>query len=235
MRKLKRLASQTDLRMAALAPAVSVLAWHLLSVDCWLGAVVIIAYLSGRIYYIGHHSQGRTDPLTGLLSRDAIVAHMSRALRGDGKGAVLFVDLDRFKQINDTMGHQVGDSVLVTAAKRILGCLRDDDLVGRIGGDEFVIFLGDCDDAEIVSRKISAVVTAPFRAGDRMLGISASIGIATAPEHGTTALELVERADVAMYQSKHAGGDTTTIYRPGMTTNGSVAADTRLAWLHETV
>lgn len=162
------------------------------------------------------------DSLTGMLTRDALLRILSEHIKGETESAVLFVDLDGFKSVNDELGHAVGDLVLTTAAKRLRGCLREDDLVGRVGGDEFAIFLPDIEskeDAEIVARKILAVSEAPIKIEGKTASIGASIGISLFPENGKTTSDLIHFADVAMYNIKHFGGSAYTFYQPGMTTS----------------
>jgi diguanylate cyclase (GGDEF)-like protein len=119
--------------------------------------------------------------------------------------AVLFLDLDQFKHINDTIGHAAGDEVLQLVARRIESVVRGSDTVSRHGGDEFLVLVGEvsrASDAGIIAAKILAVLTTPSRVGDHMLRLSASLGIATFPEDGDDAATLISRADAAMYRSK---------------------------------
>jgi len=154
------------------------------------------------------------DRLTGLPSRLALeesLAKMLDAKEGEeSKLAVLFVDLDRFKAINDTYGHDVGDEVLKIVASRIAEAVRDSDLVGRPGGDEFIALLPritSVGDVDSVAQRIIALVRHPVTVGGREFLVGASIGVALYPDHGTTTRALVSHADAAMYHAKRRGGN----------------------------
>jgi diguanylate cyclase (GGDEF)-like protein len=160
-----------------------------------------------RIEYLATH-----DVLTGLFSRsvlDQFLGHGIAGARRSGRGlGVLFVDLDQFKEVNDSMGHEVGDLVLKEAARRLRNTVREADVVIRQGGDEFIVLLFDLPqpgDARGVAEKILAVLDEPYTITDPPLRLSASIGIATYPESGETPSMLLRRADVAMYRAKEAG------------------------------
>ncbi|MDH4189301.1 MAG: diguanylate cyclase, partial [Betaproteobacteria bacterium] len=152
-----------------------------------------------------------TDGLTGLpnrtLFRDRLAQAIDTARRDSGHGAVVMVmDLDHFKEVNDTLGHQCGDRVLVEVARRIGGTLRGTDTVTRLGGDEFAMLLSDTANskrtAEKVASKLLAELARPFSVDGRELSLNASIGIAMFPEHGDDVDTLLGRADVAMYACK---------------------------------
>ncbi|MEO8039960.1 MAG: diguanylate cyclase [Betaproteobacteria bacterium] len=152
------------------------------------------------------------DALTGAPNRALVIDRLGNAIalarRHKGRFAVLFVDLDHFKPINDTMGHAVGDEVLRMVARRLQTAVRDSDTVGRWGGDEFLVLLSDIarpDDAAMAATKILTALAEPGYLGERALRISASIGIAMFPEDGEHASTLVHRADQAMYRAKKAG------------------------------
>ncbi len=159
------------------------------------------------------HSVSRTDPLTGLANRalfdDRLKLALARARRSGGAVALLYLDMDRFKEVNDSLGHAAGDEVLKTFATRLLSCVRGTDTVARIGGDEFVVLLEemrDPEDATAVARKILDAMRAPVRWQDRDLAITTSIGVA----HGGTTDDLqslLGRADAALYEAKAAGRD----------------------------
>lgn len=161
------------------------------------------------------------DALTGLYNKAAARQRMEQVLRacaGTGISALLMLDVDNFKQINDCYGHMCGDAVLTQLAEQIRGIARNGDVISRIGGDEFLIFLtGLTRRAEaitIAERFIQAIrETVP----DRMeaCGISCSVGIAYAPEHGSTFRELFQRADTALYQAKHEGKNCVRVYTVG--------------------
>jgi diguanylate cyclase (GGDEF)-like protein/PAS domain S-box-containing protein len=153
------------------------------------------------------------DSLTGLANRalfnDRLVQSLALAGRREGAHlAVLFIDLDRFKNINDSLGHQVGDQLLQIAAGRIQACVRASDTVSRPGGDEFLLLfpeIGDADDVARVAEKLLAALAEPCQLGGQELRITASVGIAIYPEDGREASTLLQNADAAMYHSKEAG------------------------------
>jgi diguanylate cyclase len=147
----------------------------------------------------------KLDPLTGLPDRlhllDRLEHAMARARRNDTRVAVLFIDLDGFKQVNDRLGHAVGDQVLQWAARGITSAVREVDTVSRHGGDEFVIVLdgvGDTEGAAVVANKIIAELGRECRAGEHRVRVSASIGISLFPDHGGDASRLVDQADAPM-------------------------------------
>ena len=159
------------------------------------------------------------DTLTNLPNRslffELVDQGMALARREKSQLAILFLDLDKFKPINDTWGHAVGDLVLQEAARRIAACLRASDTVGRVGGDEFLallVNLNSVEDAIRVGEKIRVALNQPFLVEDKTLSISSCIGIALYPDHGSTAVELTEHADTAMYQAKEAGRDRVVVY-----------------------
>ena len=156
----------------------------------------------------------RHDVLTGLPNRqlfhDRLQTALSIARRNNGQLALLYIDLDKFKQVNDTQGHLVGDSLLQEVAHRITGCLRESDTVGRMGGDEFLVLLNDLPspgDAQIVAEKIRVALNRPFDLSGHVLQIASSIGIAIYPDHGEDKQHLMKHADEAMYGAKKGGGN----------------------------
>jgi diguanylate cyclase (GGDEF)-like protein/PAS domain S-box-containing protein len=155
--------------------------------------------------------QALHDGLTGLPNRGLLHTLLDEAVAAGHNGgppvALLLLDLDRFKQVNDTLGHQVGDLMLQQIAQRLQGAVRADDLVARLGGDEFaVLLLGtDATSAAQVAEELVRVVQAPLVLGGQSITVDASIGIAAAPEHAQDADTLLSRADVAMYQAKRSG------------------------------
>ena len=155
------------------------------------------------------------DSLTGLANRsllsDRLTQAIAQANRQRWSGAVLFVDLDRFKQVNDTLGHARGDQLLVETARRLEDSVRDVDSVARISGDEFAIVLANLtrvEDAAVVAQKVLDALARPFQLGDREAAVSGSIGIAIFPENGQDADTLLTLADSAMYQAKESGRNT---------------------------
>jgi diguanylate cyclase (GGDEF)-like protein/PAS domain S-box-containing protein len=150
------------------------------------------------------------DTLTGLPNRALIFEYASHLLaaseRSHASGAFLFIDLDRFKPINDLYGHEIGDRLLQEVAKRLLNCVRQEDLVGRLGGDEFIVVLhqlGIAHTAATVAQHIIGVLSCPFEIDTLDLSISACIGISEFPQHGTDVDTLIHAADLAMYQGKN--------------------------------
>ncbi|WP_143425153.1 putative bifunctional diguanylate cyclase/phosphodiesterase [Geodermatophilus pulveris] len=147
----------------------------------------------------------RTDPLTGLLNRAGIAeeldAAVDRAAAGDPQPAVVLLDLDRFKEVNDTLGHAVGDALLCAVARRLAGELRSDDVLARLGGDEFVVLLRQADPAAVrqVTDRLLAALRRPFDVGGVVLEVDGSLGVASS---GTDPAELLRAADVAMYAAK---------------------------------
>ncbi|MCB1874216.1 MAG: diguanylate cyclase, partial [Gammaproteobacteria bacterium] len=150
--------------------------------------------------------------------------------------AVLFLDLDDFKKINDTLGHQVGDEVLKLSAKRIKALLRKDDTVARLGGDEFVILLDRLErpeDASLVARKVLATLKQPFKISNRDLYIGVSIGISIFPQDGEDSDTLVRNADVSMYRAKQLGKNYFQFYTEALSQKANdkmeLESDLRLA------
>lgn len=162
------------------------------------------------------------DPLTGLPNRalfyDRLQQELAHAKRDGMRLALMFLDLDRFKPVNDTLGHAVGDLLLKDVALRMVECVRQSDTVGRIGGDEFVVLLPvikDDQDALLVALKIRHALEQPFTLpGGHTVHISCSTGIATYPEHGDDEIQLSKNADAAMYQAKQRGGNRVEIFDP---------------------
>ena len=177
-----------------------------------------IAAMTERIEYQATH-----DALTGLpnrvLLRDRLVQAFAHARRSDACVAVLFIDLDRFKHVNDSLGHSEGDVLLQKVAQRLRSAVREGDTVARWGGDEFVVLLDQASDraaAEAVAHKIAAALRDPLALGGEALVISASIGGALFPADGDAADTLLRRADAAMYRAKSAGRDTVRFFASEM-------------------
>ncbi|HEY2091141.1 MAG TPA: EAL domain-containing protein [Thermoanaerobaculia bacterium] len=171
-------------------------------------------YAEEQIKHLAYH-----DALTGLpnrlLFKDRVTVALSHAQRNNSRLAVLFLDLDRFKVINDSLGHNVGDRLLQEVAARVLACLRDSDTVARLGGDEFTILLPslvNSDDAAPIAQKILDFIRAPFHIEERELFTSTSIGISLYPEDAADAETLIKNADTAMYQAKEQGRDNYQLF-----------------------
>jgi len=171
-----------------------------------------------RIHYLAHH-----DVLTGLPNRFTLGARLDQALvdarRHQWEVAVLFVDLDRFKIINDTLGHHIGDRLLIEVARRFSAVVRESDIVARLGGDEFVIVLPDLaghTDAATVAGKIIASLAVPVRIDDHELHTSPSIGISLFPVDGSDSDTILRNADTAMYHAKSLGRNNFQFYAEEM-------------------
>lgn len=166
------------------------------------------------------------DPLTGLPNRrllNELLEHaIRRASREQSRVAVLFIDLDRFKIVNDSLGHVVGDTLLAMVAERIQQAVRNSDLIARLGGDEFVVVmdgLQEGEDATVVAQKIIDSLTEPFYAQEHEIFIGASIGISLCPEDGQEPAELIKAADIAMYQVKNQGQGSYCFYSKILSAN----------------
>ncbi|CAG7641489.1 hypothetical protein PAESOLCIP111_04236 [Paenibacillus solanacearum] len=160
-----------------------------------------------RIHHLAYH-----DTLTDLPNRRLFMERLRKevhqAKRSQSQLAVIFLDLDRFKNINDSLGHEAGDLILIEAAHRIRGCIRSNDMVARLGGDEFILLLtsvSDAAEAEGISRSIQASLQEPFELGRQQCAISCSMGIALFPSDGRDPNELLKRADMALYDVKNHG------------------------------
>ncbi|WP_243050443.1 GGDEF domain-containing protein [Dyella sp. RRB7] len=178
-------------------------------VSTQVAAVIERKQAEARLHHIARH-----DPLTDLANRDLFYqqfdAALDKARRFGGHVALLYIDLDKFKQVNDRFGHHTGDLLLCEVAQRIRQGLRETDVVGRVGGDEFVVLLNDLHapgDSLAVAEKLRAALNEPFLLAGRQLQISTSIGIATFPHHGGEARQLTRAADYAMYHVKKNGGN----------------------------
>ena len=159
------------------------------------------------------------DTLTGLPNRrrlmDRIEHALARAKRYERRVALLFLDLDNFKEINDALGHDVGDEALIATAQRIARCVRQDDTISRLGGDEFVVLLSEIDDvgaAKSVAEKILAELAIPLNLAGQSLTFSSSIGISLYPDDGMDPQLLISHADNAMYEAKRAGKNCIRLY-----------------------
>jgi diguanylate cyclase (GGDEF)-like protein len=181
--------------------------------------VIVISAAIGMLIAIGMFARARRrvdergfeadhDELTGLLNRRGFFACLGDTIAGrDARVAVLLLDLDGFKEINDTLGHASGDALLRQIGSRLRGALRERDEIARLGGDEFAVLVDaprtKTGDVGEIGRRVRDTLTAPFEVAGLSLQVRASAGVAVFPEHGTTADELLRLADIAMYQAKH--------------------------------
>jgi diguanylate cyclase (GGDEF)-like protein len=160
------------------------------------------------------------DTLTGLPNRKLFLERLEQALgqAGARQLVVLFIDLDRFKSVNDSLGHRAGDDLLGQVSDRIRTCLRASDVAARLGGDEFAVLLehASIQDAQRLAERIAAVVAEPFCVADRTVYIGSSIGIAACDQSVTDAAELLGNADVAMYRAKKARSSQVVLFEPSM-------------------
>jgi diguanylate cyclase (GGDEF)-like protein len=160
-----------------------------------------------------------TDPLTGLANRAWFARMLEERLLPEvaphSRAAVLFLDLDGFKDVNDQRGHPAGDQLLTEVARRITHCVRDHDLVARHGGDEFVVLLENIENpavAHTVAARVVDAISAPFEVEGSTVTLGVSIGVAYYPEHGMSGSELLRRADHAMYRAKGQGGRSYAVF-----------------------
>lgn len=167
-----------------------------------------------KVEYLAYH-----DSLTGLANRSLLGRLLGQVIhqahRRQGRLAMLFLDLDRFKIINDTLGHDVGDGLLREVANRLQGCLRESDLVARISGDEFVVVLPEVEDralVETVAGKIIDILSRPYVIAGRECEVTASVGISLYPDDGEDEETLMKHADTAMYRAKEAGKNVFRFY-----------------------
>ncbi|MGE5159716.1 MAG: diguanylate cyclase domain-containing protein, partial [Gemmatimonas sp.] len=193
--------------------------WHQRIVDACvdLGAIAIErqearAQIARLAYY---------DALTGLPNRARLRHLISEAIKScpDGKHVALaFLDLDNFKDVNDTFGHASGDELLIEFARRLRAQIQPGDMLGRLGGDEFVIVMPDRDaeEAALTASRITGALTSPLQIGTRQLSVSASIGISLYPENATDIDMLIQQADAAMYNAKRAGRSTFRFFNTEM-------------------
>jgi diguanylate cyclase (GGDEF)-like protein/PAS domain S-box-containing protein len=171
-----------------------------------------------RLYQMAHH-----DALTGLPNRtlfyETLTKTLAQAKKSDWGVAVLYIDLDHFKNVNDTHGHAMGDTLLGQVSERLLKCVRLRDTIGRLGGDEFamILILGDRHEgAKVVAHKIQTALAEPFTLGGYEVTVTASIGITSYPEDASDPELLIKYADTAMYRAKQKGRDTQCTFTPQM-------------------
>lgn len=172
-----------------------------------------------KLNYLAYH-----DPLTGLANRRCFIERLDESLRETAKRderlAVLFIDLDQFKQVNDSLGHGVGDELLVAVSSRLSEHVRLIDMLARLGGDEFICLMETVreeDEVEVLAEEIIATFEQPFKIGDHELFLTASVGISLFPGDGASVLDLMRNADSAMYRAKSLGRGNYHFYTPEMT------------------
>lgn len=177
---------------------------------CIMRDITEQALAEEQVWHAAHH-----DHLTGLPNRrhflDRLDQEVKHAKRSNQPLFLLYVDLDGFKEVNDSFGHEAGDAVLREAAKRLLACVREEDTVARLGGDEFTVIIAGAkqrDDVELVAQHFRDALSSPFRIAERTAHLSASIGISSYPYDATSADALLDAADRAMYEAKKAGTDS---------------------------
>ncbi len=163
------------------------------------------------------HHDALTDLPNRSLFYDRLQSTFNQAKRYHRIFALLLVDLDRFKEVNDNLGHAAGDELLIEAARRLSSCVRESDTVARLGGDEFAIILSDMaseDEAEQVARRAVQLLAEPYHLDGGTAEISGSIGIALHPQHGQDSEQLLRHADSAMYAAKTGGRNAYRVYAP---------------------
>ena len=188
------------------------------------GAVIVFRDVSAaRAMALQMAHSAQHDFLTGLPNRMLLNDRVSQAIalasRHMKQVAVLFLDLDGFKYINDSLGHSIGDKLLQSIAKRLVHCVRDSDTVSRQGGDEFVVLLSEAEqseDAAIIARRMLQAVAEPHSIDQRDLHVTTSIGVSVYPDDGLDAEALIKNADTAMYQAKESGRQSYRFFKPAM-------------------
>ncbi|MEQ1525623.1 MAG: sensor domain-containing diguanylate cyclase [Gallionella sp.] len=185
---------------------------------CFVRDITTRKQTEEKIHRLAHY-----DALTDLPNRRLLTDRLQRAIahakRNKLSLALMFIDLDKFKAVNDAVGHDGGDLLLSAAAKRLQLCMRDSDTLSRMGGDEFIVLLPSIaatQDAVFVAEKILKALKEPFNISDQSHSVTASIGIAVFPEHGVNEKMLITRADAAMYLVKHSGGNGVKIFKAEM-------------------
>lgn len=172
--------------------------------------------------------QAKHDVLTGLPNRSLFEDRLNQALihanRSQSEVAVVFVDLDHFKEINDKLGHEFGDRLLIAVAERLTGCLRENDTVARQGGDEFVLILSDAADPQAITQtlqRLIASIAQPVCFNGRELAVTCSVGASVYPHDGRDAASLLKHADIAMYRAKEQGRNSFRFFTEAMNTSAS--------------
>lgn len=189
-----------------------------------IGSILVLHDVSEKHQLLQQmYHQAQHDPLTGLPNRLLFMDRLNRAVinahRNKSTLALMFLDLDRFKMVNDTMGHAMGDQLLIGVAQRLSSCLRESDTISRMGGDEFTILLPQLnkpEDVAIVAQKIVDCLRQPWSMGGFEFHITTSIGIALYPDDGDNSETLMKHADMAMYRAKEHGKNTYQLFTPDM-------------------
>lgn len=174
------------------------------------------------------HGDAWLDPLTGLSNRrhfNEVLREVTENADAIQSQALLIIDLDRFKPVNDTMGHAVGDALLCLVAKRLSREIRDNDLLSRLGGDEFAILITHGEQAESLGDRLVEILSRPFVVEGELVHISASVGIARFPEHGTTADTIMRHAELALYDAKAAGRRMCRVFSTAMAEQAQTRRD----------
>jgi len=219
-KELREASGQRIGMLQMFAPAGCGVAWQsMLDQMAQLAAVAI----ENSLLYERLAFQAQHDTLTGLPNRllfqDRVQQAARAAVRHGRKVGVIWIDLDKYKQINDTLGHRAGDEVLCEVARRLQGCLRQSDSVARVGGDEFTVLapeLAEPEDAERVAATILSAFAPPVQLAGGQIMLTASLGISVFPEHGEDPITLLRNADLAMYSAKGAGGGTFRMFRSAL-------------------
>jgi diguanylate cyclase (GGDEF)-like protein len=221
------------LTLLAIAPvALAALQFSLFTLPL---CVLPVLAVSGALKAGNRELMAMHDSLTGLPNRTLLIEHAENALRDHDEGyvALLFIDLDHFKQVNDAMGHPVGDELLRVVGERLANVVRAEDFAARLGGDEFAVLcqaLPDSATALSMASRISSALSGPVILQDVSLHVEASVGVALSPTHADEVDVLLQRADVALYQAKATGPGSVVLYDPGYD-NNSVERLTLMAQL----
>ena len=198
---------------------------HTEAAVCIFRDVTDRALAEEKVWHNAHH-----DPLTGLPNRrlflDRLKQEVKHAKRSSLPLTLLFMDLDGFKEVNDSLGHEAGDRLLCDVTKRLTACVREEDTVARLGGDEFTIILTGAKqrkDIEVVAQTIIDAIAMPFDNANRLIQISISIGGASYPQDASTSAALLKAADQAMYQAKKSGAKRLCLYNTLDNTDGQAS------------
>ena len=166
--------------------------------------------------------EAKHDALSGLPNRVHMVEKIDSFLQGrllethDSRVVAAYLDVDRFKDVNDTLGHHTGDQLIKLVAQRLKNCLRPNDFLSRFGGDEFVIFCAGADKSSALVERVAQAFASPFAVNGQKIRVTASLGVAVAPDHGVTADELIRHADIALYEAKDRGRDRAVLFSDEM-------------------